>query len=134
MKKDENSLLKCRDNLRNQIGKSSNFNLFLRKLKTSVNHHLRKRKRIKIGKRGNKVIRAAEWVDLEIIESIRLRMRLNKVWRFARRNQTPQIQEKCKLEYERQKKITATLIKRKKSQWEREKYKIPGETENYFGI
>merc|ERR1711891_31456 len=48
-------------------------------------------------------------------------MRLNKLWRFARDNQTLQIQETCKIVYERQKKITATLINRKKSQWEREK-------------
>ena len=79
-----------------------------------MNHHLRKRKRIRIGKRGNKIIRAAEWVDLEIIENIRLRMRLNKLWRFARKNQTLQIQETCKKEYERQKKITAALINKKK--------------------
>ena len=89
MKKDENSLKKCRDKLRDQIGRSAKFNLFLKKLKTSVNHHLRKRKRIRIGKKGNKIIRAAEWVDLEIIENIRLRMKLNKIWRFARKKPDP---------------------------------------------
>ena len=67
--------------LKKQIGKSANFNLFLKKLKTSVNHHLRKRKKIKIGRKGNKIIRAAEWVDLEVVESIKLRMRLNKIWK-----------------------------------------------------
>ena len=121
IKKDESSLEKCRENLRNQIGKSANFNLFLKKLKTSVNHHLRKRKRIKIGKKGNRIIRAAEWVDLEVIESIKLRMRLNKIWRFSRRNQTPQVQMAFKEEYENQRKITTALICKKKSEWEKEK-------------
>ena len=121
MKKDESSLEKCRNHLKNQIGRSSNFNLFLKKLKTSVNHHLKKRKRIKVGKKGNKIIRAAEWMDLEIIESIKLRMKLNKIWRFSRRNQSPQIQKACKEEYENQKKVTAALIYRKKSQWEKDK-------------
>ena len=55
IKKDESSLEKCRENLKNQIGKSTNFNLFLKKLKTSVNHHLRKRKRIKVGKKETKL-------------------------------------------------------------------------------
>ena len=134
MKKDESSLEKCRDNLKNQIGKSTNFNLFLKKLKTSVNHHLRKRKRIKVGKKGNKIIRAAEWMDLEIIESIKLRMKLNKIWRFSRRNKTPRIQKACKEEYENQRKVTEALIYKKKSQWERIKFKKLGKMGNYSGI
>ena len=37
------------------------------------------------------------------------------------KNQTLQVQEACKIDYEEQKKITAALINKKKSQWEREK-------------
>ena len=48
-------------------------------------------------------------------------MKLNRIWRFARKNQTPQVQKACKEDYEEQKKITAALIHKKKSQWEREK-------------
>ena len=51
MKKDEESLNQCKEALKKHIGKSTNFNLFLRKLKTSVNHTLRKRKKIKVGKK-----------------------------------------------------------------------------------
>ena len=48
-------------------------------------------------------------------------MRLNKIWRFSRRNQTPQVQKAFKEEYENQKKITAALICKKKSEWEEKK-------------
>ena len=48
-------------------------------------------------------------------------MRLNRIWRFSRKNQTPLVQKAFKEEYEEQKRITAALIHKKKSQWEREK-------------
>ena len=121
VKKDDESLNKCKEAFKKQIGKSTNLNLFLKKLKTSVNHNLRKRKKIKVGKKGNKIIRAAEWVDLELIESIKLRMRLNKNWRYCRRNQPPPVQKEFKEKYENQKKITAALIGKKKSEWEKKK-------------
>ena len=82
---------------------------------------MRKRKKIKVEKKGNKIIRAAEWVDLELIESIKLRMRLNKNWRYSRRNQPPPVQKEFKEKYENQKKITAALIGKKKSEWEKKK-------------
>ena len=87
-----------------------------------------------MGKKGNKIIRAAEWMDLEIIESIKLRMKLNKIWRFSRRNKTPRIQKACKEEYENQRKVTEALIYKKKSQWERIKFKKLGKMGNYSGI
>ena len=46
---------------------------------------------IRVGRKENKVIRAAEWVDQELMENIRLRMRLNRNWRFARKNNLPEI-------------------------------------------
>merc|ERR1712121_211859 len=93
-----------------RIGPSSKPKWTMKKLKTSVNHHLRKRKKLKVGKKGNKIIRAAEWVDLELIESIKLRMRLNKNLRYSRRNQQPPVQKEFKEKYENKKKITAGLI------------------------
>ena len=51
MKKDEESLNQCKEALKKHVGKSTDFNLFLRKLKTSVNHTLIKRKKIKVGKK-----------------------------------------------------------------------------------
>ena len=51
-----------------------------------MNLTLKKSKKIKIGKKGRKTIRAAEWVDQELNDNIKLRIRLNKNWRFARKN------------------------------------------------
>ena len=72
VKKDKESLTHCREVLRKQIGKNTSFNLFLRKLKISVNQTLKKRKKIKVGKNGSKIIRAAAWVDQELMDNIKL--------------------------------------------------------------
>ena len=45
MKKDENSLVQCRETLRKHIGKNTSFNMFMKKLKISVNQTLKKRKK-----------------------------------------------------------------------------------------
>ena len=90
MKRDEESLEKCREALKGHIGKNTSFNKFMRKLKPTVNITLKKKKRIKVGKKGNKTIRAAEWIDQELIENIRLRIQLNKSWRFSRKNNLPE--------------------------------------------
>ena len=50
----------------------------MRKIKTSQNKVLKKKKRIRIGRRGNKKIIAAEWVDIELIENINLRSSLSR--------------------------------------------------------
>ena len=114
IKKDEESLNQCREVLRKHIGKSTSFNLFLRKLKITVNQTLKKRKKIKVGKKGNKIIRAVEWVDLELIENIKLRMKLNRNWRYSRKeNQPAIIQEEFREKYEAQKRITSALAGKK---------------------
>ena len=46
----------------------------MRKIKTSQNRILRKKKRIRVGRKGNKKVIAAEWVDIELIENINLRI------------------------------------------------------------
>ena len=101
IKKDKESLEQCREALRKHIGKNTSFNKFMKKLKISVNLTLRKRKKIRVGRKGNKVIRTAEWVDQELMENIRLRMRLKRNWRFARKNNLPEIvQQEYKQKYE----------------------------------
>ena len=122
IKKDEESLEQCRETLRRHIGKNTSFNKFMKKLNISVNQTLRKRKRIRVGKKGNKLIRAAEWVDQELMDNIRLRMKLNRNWRFSRKNNYPTIvQEEFKQKYEAQKKLTSAMAGRKKSEWEKKK-------------
>ena len=79
------------------IGKYSSFNKYMGKMKRTLNSVLLRRKRIKLGRKGKKAILAAEWVDKELIENIKLRSRLSRSWRFSRKNNLPkEIQEECK--------------------------------------
>ena len=80
-----------KESIKRHIGKNTSFNKFMKKINILVNLTLRKRKKIRVGRKENKVIRAAEWVDQELMENIRLRMRLNRNWRFARKNNLPEI-------------------------------------------
>ena len=57
----------------------------MKKIKTTIDVILRKKKRIKIGKRGKQTILAAEWVDQELTDNISLRSKLSRKWRLARK-------------------------------------------------
>ena len=72
------------------IGKKVSFNDFMRKIKISQERKLKKRKRIKIGKKGDTRIAAAEWVDEELKENIKKRGKLSRRWRIARKRGEPQ--------------------------------------------
>ena len=97
-----------------KLGKRTNFDSFIKKIKTSQNKILKKRKRIRIGKKGNKKITAAEWVDIELIDNINLRSRLSRRWRIARKKgETPEVLDLYEKEYKEQKK-TVIMSGRKK--------------------
>ena len=56
------------------------------------------------------------------MDNIRLRIKLNRNWRFSRKNHYPTIvQEEFKQKYEAQKKLTSAMAGRKKSEWEKKK-------------
>merc|ERR1712033_144317 len=58
----------------------------------------------------------------ELMDNIKLRMKLNRNWRFSRKENQPLIvQEEFKEKYETQKRITSALAGKKKSEWERKK-------------
>ena len=64
----------------------------------------------------------AEWVDKELIGSIKIRSRLSREWRKERKDGEPEeIQKACKERYLEQKKITAILTAKKKREWEKRK-------------
>ena len=95
------------------------------KIRTSVEHTMKKRLKKKPNRKKKEkkyMIKAAKWVDSELLRSINLRSKLSKAWRYARkRNEPEQVLEIYKQEYVSQKKITAELTSQKKSQWEVEK-------------
>ena len=105
IKKDEESFKKFETAFIPKIGKSTSFWGFMKKIKTTLDVILRKKKRRKIGKRGKHTVLAAEWVDLELIDNISLRSKLSRKWRLARKHNEPEeILKACKEEYEKQQK------------------------------
>ena len=57
----------------------------MKKIKISQDKVLKKSKIIKVGKRRNMRIAAAEWVDEELIDNIKIRGKLSRRWRIARK-------------------------------------------------
>ena len=90
IKKDEESYKEFETAFTQKIGKSTSFGGFMNKIKSTQNTVLRKKKRIKIGKRGKHKILAAEWVDCELIDNINLRSKFSRDWRIARNNNEPE--------------------------------------------
>ena len=120
--KDEKSLKKFETAFIPQIGKSTSFKGCMNKIKTTLNSTMRKRKRVKVGKRGRKTILAAEWVDSELLDNISLRSKYSRQWRFARKNGEPDdVVEACKRRYIEQQRKTSIMSGRKKGQWEEKK-------------
>ena len=72
------------------IGRKVGFGDFMRKIKISQERKLKVKKRIKVGKKGDTRILAAEWVDEELKDNIKKRGRLSRRWRIARKRGEPQ--------------------------------------------
>ena len=71
IKKDEESFEKFKNHFRKLIGKKDSFNKYMKKSNTTLKSILFKRKRIKVEKKGNKILLAAKWVDKELIENLK---------------------------------------------------------------
>ena len=72
----------------------------MNKLNRTLRIELLKKKRLKVGKKGKKIILAAKWVDNELIENLKIRSRLNREWRKAKKdNLHIEIQEECRRKY-----------------------------------
>ena len=97
------------------IGKKVSFNDFMRKIKISQERILKKSKKIKVGRKGDTRIAAAEWVDEEIIENIKKRGKLSRRWRIARKKGEPQeTLDRYKREYKQQQVKTSIMSGNKK--------------------
>ena len=91
----------------------------MKKIKTTLDITLQEKKRIKIGKRRNQTVLAAEWVDTELTDNISLRSKLSRRWRIARKNKEPEeTLRRYKEEYEKQQRKTSIMSCKKKGEWE----------------
>merc|ERR1712179_896622 len=105
-----------------QIGKRISFKRCIKKIKYSMELTMRRRKRIKLGKKGKETILAAKWVDQEMIDNINLRNKYSRQWRYARKREAPEEEiEAYRSRYEAQQKKTSTMTGIKKSNWEEKK-------------
>ena len=63
-------------------------------------------------------------MDIELIDNLKIRSRLNRNWRHAKKNNLhADIQEECRKKYLHQKKKTIIMANDKKGTWEIEKIK-----------
>ena len=72
------------------MGKKVSFNGFMKKIKISQEKILKKSKSIQVGRKGATRVAAAEWVDKELIDNIKIRRELSRRWRIARKKGEPQ--------------------------------------------
>ena len=63
IKKNEDSLNVFRETFKKQIGKKTSFNKYMEKIKTVLKYTLKKEKRISTGRKRNKIIQAAVYMD-----------------------------------------------------------------------
>ena len=87
----------------------------------SQEKHLKRTKKVPIGKKGREEIIAAPWMDRRGIMLIRLRKVKNRTWRRARKKNAPQRELRLlKRKYELQKRITSNYLGKRKGNWEQE--------------
>merc|ERR1712121_194733 len=107
------NIQKCVENFKAKIGRKQTFGNCMNKLKESVEHTMKKSKIQKLG--GKKqTLKAAPWVDKELIDNIDLRSKYSREWRWARKRGDTEEIEVCKKKYYQQKEITAIMVGNKK--------------------
>merc|ERR1711874_627606 len=120
--RDEDRLNLCANSFREKIGKKHSFRKCMSKLKTSIDETMKRKKMIKLGGKGKLKLISAEWVDKELIDNIKLRSKLSREWRLARKREEPvEIPRQYKNRYLEQKSVTALMTGDKKSAWESRK-------------
>ena len=96
------------------------FNALMDRMEIAQDRNLKEQKRIKIGKKNEKYVRSAAWIDDNIRLNQKLRQILNKKWRKARQNKKPRRElESLEKDYKVQQKKTSILMGQTKGAWEK---------------
>ena len=104
-----------------RINGSMSFKSMMAILVVSQEKHLKRTRRIPIGKKGGEDILSAPWMDKKGIMLIRLRRIKSRAWRRARKKNAPQREQKLlKRKYELQKRLTSAYLGRRRGNWEQE--------------
>merc|ERR1711874_844073 len=89
-KRDQDSLRNMEEKPESMLGQKSGFYNTMEKIKIAQDKTLEKKKRIRVGKRGEEKVQAAEWVDEERKDNIRKRSRISRRSRLARKKREPE--------------------------------------------
>jgi len=120
--RDQNRIDKCVEDFKQNIGRKINFKKCMTKVSSSVNFAMKRKLKRRPGGKKKIELKAATWVDTELKENIKLRSKLSKAWRHARKRKEPkEVLDKYRDEYFLQKSRTAILTGDKKSEWEESK-------------
>ena len=112
----------CVSDFKTKIGKKMSFKGCMGKIKTSVEHAMRRKMKRKPGGKKKLTLKAAPWVDGELISNIKLRSKYSREWRHARKRGEPEeVVERYRRSYMDQKSRTAIMTENKKSLWESKK-------------
>merc|ERR1711874_775665 len=131
--RDEDRLNLCANSFKEKIGKKHSFWKCMSKLKTSIDETMKRRKMINLGGKGKLKLISAEWVDKELIDNIKLRSKLSREWRLARKRKEPvEVLRQYKRRYLEQKSVTALMTGDKKSAWESRKINEPWKDSKKF--
>ena len=128
-KTDKESLGKMENELMQKIHTGTNFNKLMDRVELAQDKKLKQQKRIRIGKREDKYIKSAAWINEEILINQKLRQILNAKWRKARKNKKSKREiESLEKDYRMQQKSTSILIGITKGAWERKRIEEATET------
>ena len=120
--RDQVKIDQCVKDFKTKIGKKVSFRSCMGKIKTSVEHAMRRKMKRKSGGKKKLTLKAAPWMDDELITNIKLRSKLSREWRYSRKRGDPEdIVERYKRSYMDQKSKTAIMTQSKKSIWENKK-------------
>ena len=82
--------------------------------------HLKRSRRIPIGRNGREEVLSAPWMDRQGQMMIKLRKIKSKAWRHSRKKNAPMREQRVlKRKYELQKRITAIYLGKRKGDWEK---------------
>merc|ERR1712030_194631 len=119
---DENKVELFIEDLKTKINPNTNLKNLHTKIEKAQEKNLKIQKKMKLGKKYNKIIIEPEWVDEELKSEIKKRRKLNGTWRKSQRKRQPlPILLINETNYKSQKYITKRLTAEKKSSWKKKK-------------
>ena len=118
---DHIALEKMEKDLERRVRGPMSFKGMMAIIAVTQERHLRKTKKIQVGKKEKEEVLAAPWMDRKGRYMIKLRRRKNRAWRRARKMNAPRrVLQLLKRKYEAEKRITSIYLGKRKNNWEKE--------------